>query len=226
MDLHDISGVPQMVRRLQEQKQMLRDAQARKGQRPPPRAPRWALILRFRSRSMKNAAKELGGPVQAHTTTSFVPPPYPPCVVPLSNLAKTTIDDLVLETHHRGRYLLLRCVTPQDRMAAVMAIVEDENGDAILLQLYHQELADEVPEDILTEGLVLILKEPYLKCTADGGDGLRVDHVSDVEFLSSDDERIPDIWKRAAPEMGTAAAWKLKGNEAFKKSEYRAAIEA
>lgn len=82
----------------------------------------------------------------------------------LSSLKKMMIDDLLLETHHRGTYLLVRSVTPQDRMTAVMAIVEDERGDVLMVQLYHQQ-NDAVgqAEDILVEGTVLILKEPYLK---------------------------------------------------------------
>jgi hypothetical protein len=155
--------------------------------------------------------------------SSFVPPPYPPCAVPLSDLKKTMIDDLLLETHHRGTYLLVRSVTPQDRMTAVMAIVEDETGDVLMVQLYHQE---DGTEDIITEGTVLILKEPFLKLMSDGNYGLRVDHLSDAVFLSPDDERIPSNWRRESPEQsGAALAWKTKGNTHFAKSAHRSAIE-
>jgi hypothetical protein len=138
------------------------------------------------------------------------------------------ISDLLVETHHRGAYLLVRSVTtPQDRMTAVMAVVEDENGDVLMVQLYHQENApDGRAEEILVEGTVLIAKEPYLKLMSDGTYGLRVDHVSDAVFLPEDDERIPGKWRRQpAEQMCTALAWKTEGNRHYNNSAYRSAIE-
>jgi tetratricopeptide (TPR) repeat protein len=73
--------------------------------------------------------------------------------------------------------------------------------------------------------MFLIIKEPYLKVTSDGSFGLRVDHVSDVEFLAANDSGIPKIWQGASPKK-TAMAWKMTGNEFFGKAEYRAAIRA
>lgn len=222
MDTQDVSGLPEHFHHIQEQKKRIRNAHAQKGQRPA-RQPRWAMVSQFLL-SMGSAARARGSD-QTYIGTSFVPSPYPPCVKAAGELTKTGIDDLVLETQHRGKYLLLRCITPQDRMTAVMAIVEDENGDTILLQLYHQEEADENPKDILKEGVVLLLKGPYLKFTANGGYGLRVDHLSDVEFLPPGDKRIPGRWEQTPRENDTAIAWKIKGNEDFKESSYRAAIQ-
>jgi len=70
-----------------------------------------------------------------YVASSFVPSPYPPCVTPFVELTKIAIRDLVLETQHRGKYLLARCATPQDRMTGVLTIVEDEGQDVVLLQL-------------------------------------------------------------------------------------------
>jgi hypothetical protein len=138
------------------------------------------------------------------------------------------IDDLLLETHHRGNYLLLRSVTPQDRMAGVRAIVEDEHGDVLSLQLYHQEDEnDSAAADVIVEGMVMIVKEPYLKTTSDGNYGLRVDHLSDIVFLSLDDDRIPTRWQRKpAQQDHTAMAWRTEGNDFFAKAHFRAAIES
>jgi tetratricopeptide (TPR) repeat protein len=108
-------------------------------------------------------------------------------------------------------------------MTGVMVIVEDEKGDVLLVQLYHQE--EDEAEDVLVEGMVLILKEPYLKLMSDGNYGLRVDHLSDVVFLSANDDRIPSSWRRELAESGTALTWKTKGNNHFNKSAYRSAIE-
>ncbi|KAK1753277.1 hypothetical protein QBC47DRAFT_304481 [Echria macrotheca] len=227
MDTHDVKDLPEVFQRIAQQKKSLCDAQSRKGQRPR-RDPAMTLIfnhnLQRMTNEMRNLASMDGGTATYGTT--FVPPPYPPCIRPLAELTKTTIDKLVLETQHRGTYLLVRCVTRQDRLTAVTAIVEDENRDAILLQLYHQELAFESTEDILNLGRVLIIKEPYLKFTANGGYALRVDHVGDVVFLAPDDERIPPVWLSSGVMECTASGWKTTGNERFERGEYRAAIEA
>jgi hypothetical protein len=223
MDMHDISDTPQYVQSLRDRQRKLRDAQALKGQRPA-RPARTQVIGQFQMRLILSRANTADREKEtSFIRSSLVPPPYPPCAVPFSNLKKTMIDDLLLETHHRGTYLLVRSVTPQDRMTAVMAIVEDEKGDVLMVQLYHQE---DGAEDILVEGTVLILKEPFLEAMSDGNYGLRVDHLSDVVFLSADDQRVPSSWRGGSAEQsGAALAWKTKGNNNFGKSAYRSAIE-
>ncbi len=227
MDMQDVSRTSQYVQANLDMQRRLRDAQARKGQRPA-RMPRSQVVFQFQLKLMQSSVKDVGPRrQQGQVRTSFVPPPYPPCVEPFSTLQKTMIDDLLLETHHRGTYLLVRTITPPDRMTAVMAIVEDEKGDVLMVQLYHQEDdADSRTEEILPVGRVLILREPYLKQMSDGNYGLRVDHLSDVVFLAENDERIPSSWQRDPAEQNRAAlTWKTEGNGHFKRSAYRSAIE-
>jgi hypothetical protein len=203
-----------------KQKKNLQAALLRKGQ-----PPQWHTRQMMLSQFLWKLQQKANASQSFNVGTSFVPPPYSPCVTPFSQLTKVMIRDLVLETQHRGKYLLLRCVTPQDRMTAVMAMVEDGVEEMIMLQLYHQDHPDQPLEEILVPGRTVIVKEPYLKEAATGGYALRVDHVSDVEFLSPTDECIPRKW-RTSPAEKTAAAWKAAGNVHFNKSRYRAAIEA
>ncbi|KAK3369414.1 TPR domain protein [Lasiosphaeria ovina] len=218
MDTHDL----ELARSIQRREQTLGNSQARKGQRPA-RPPRSQVVFRFQLTLMASRVRALSkGPQNFTIKSSFVPLAYVPCVAPLSALKKTMIDDLLLETHHRGTYLLARAVTPQDCMTAVMAIVEDEKGDVLMAQLYHQD--DGRTEDILAKGMVLIIKEPYFKLMSDGGYGLRVDHLSDVVFLAANDERIPGSWQEPPRQSATALAWKEKGNDHVKESSYRSAI--
>ncbi|CZR52531.1 related to TPR domain protein [Phialocephala subalpina] len=125
-----------------------------------------------------------------------------------------------------GTYLLLRSITPPDRMTAIMAIVEDENRDVLMLQLYYQEEENErAAEEVLEEGTVLIVKEPYLKLMSDGDHGIRIDHLSDVIYFPMYDERVPKCWQLRLAECNvTASAWKAKGNDYFNESKYHAAI--
>lgn len=225
MNTHDVSDAPQFMQLLLKQKQNLQDAQSRKGQRLKGRKSRDEIVLQFKFQlMMKQGRADFNG---FNLRSSFVPPAYVPCISPLSDLTKVMIRDLLLETHHRGSYLLLRSITPPDRMNAVMAIVEDENMDTLMLQLYYQEEENErAAEEILEEGTVLIVKEPYFKLMSDGDHGIRVDHLSDITHLPIYDERVPNCWQlRSAKHYASASAWKMKGNDYFNESKYDAAIE-
>jgi hypothetical protein len=179
MDTHDVSEIPQYMELLLRQKKTIQDAQLLKGQRPKGKKRRDELIMQFRFRLMMKQARSDTNNYNMRTT--FIPPAYTPCITPLPELKKVMIRDLRLETHHRGTYLLLTSITPPDRMTAVMALVEDEKKEVVMLQLYYQaEENERSAEEILPEGAVLIVKEPYLKVMADGGYGIRVDHVSDI----------------------------------------------
>ncbi|KAK7959153.1 uncharacterized protein PG986_004007 [Apiospora aurea] len=127
-----------------------------------------------------------------------------------------------LETHHRGMKTLLRVLTPPDRMNAAMAIVEDQEGTAVLLQLYHVPEVSVVPtEHILYKDRVCVLKEPFFKGTTDGTYSLRVDHVNDIIWLAPDDEHVPAKWRRqqiAAPNESLEA--RMRGNKAVQNNNW------
>jgi hypothetical protein len=156
--------------------------------------------------------------------SSFVPPTYHPSAAALSELKKALISDLTLETHHRGSYILLRAVTPIDRMTAIMAVVEDQRGDVLMLQLYNQE-AGLTTDGRLLEGTVIIIKEPYLKMMADGDYGLRVDHLSDIRLIPEHDPLVPSVWRSRSQHHTSAIHWKTRGNDFFNQSAYYLAID-
>jgi hypothetical protein len=223
MDIHDISDVPQFIELLRKQKQSLRNALSCKGQHPKGGKLRDEIVLQFKFRLLMSQGG--ANSQNFNMRSSHIPPAYTPCLNPFCELTKVMIRDLLLETHHRGTYLLLRSITPPDRMTAVMAIVEDEKKDVLMLQLYCQEPENErAAEEILREGTVLIVKEPYLKLMSDGDYGIRVDHLSDVIYLPMYDQRVPNRWQ-VAENHGSASAWKAKGNDYFNESKYYDAIE-
>jgi hypothetical protein len=218
MNTIDVSDNPQFVKDMAKQRSLFQGAQSQKGQQPPEGKPRAELILDF----MFHLAISNNQP-SFNLRTSFVPLAYPPCTAPVSELKQIMIEDLVLETHHRGRYIILRTVTPPHRMTAIMAIVEDEQDDVVRFQMYHQHKT----EKVLEEGTVMILKEPYLKVSAtDGGYSIRVDHLSDVIYLPKHDERIPNRWQPRLVEIITSASeWKEAGNAYFYKAKFHEALD-
>lgn len=154
----------------------------------------------------------------------LIPSPYHPCITRFTDLKKIMLKDLRVETHHRGFHIVLRSITPPDTSGAVSAIVEDESEDIITVQLFYQE-ASRAHEHGFGKGSILVVKEPYLKLMDDGHSGIRVDHPSDVKYLSAGDARTPDRWRQLRSEQASPGTWNTRGNGFINKSEYRSAIE-
>jgi hypothetical protein len=90
-------------------------------------------------------------------------------------------------------------------------------GDAATISLYQQEAERVRPaEEILKENAVILLKEPYFKCVAMGGYGIRVAHPTDIVWLPSDDPRIPSAWRtKSHRNEKTAEQWKQAGRRSL-----------
>ncbi|RAL63229.1 hypothetical protein DID88_004307 [Monilinia fructigena] len=213
---------------LVRQKAALKAAMSRQGQRPKDMKPRQELVSQFMMMHMSHQMSQFQMHDDSQIHTSFVPIPYEPSIIPLENLTPIHIKDLRLETHHRGSYLLVRALTPPFRMTGIMVIVEDENADALQLQLYQQPEEKLRPAaSVITVHDVFIIKEPYLKTTSDGGYGLRIDHVSDLVCLDANHDMLPKNWKPRVVDLDkTADDWKQEGNVAMGKRHYWAAIQS
>lgn len=191
-------------------------AKKRKGQLVRDHPPKVALITRFMAHRQEPGTG-LGRDMSL-ITTSQVPAPYPPSILPLSELQPIMISDMRLETHHRGCKIFLHVLTPPSRMTAVMAIVEDERGNAVVLQLYHQPEESVVPaKEVLLSG-VCVVKEPYFKCATDGSYSVRIDHVSDIVWLDPSDGRVPQKWRQ--PRSTSSANIRKQGNDAVKSEKW------
>jgi len=228
MDTYDVSTSNQYLQLLSRQKEVLKAARARQGERPKDRKSRGELVNNFMIQKTIQQMKQFksrDATMEMHT--SFIPPPYPPSIAPLKELKQTFIEDLQLETHHRGNYLLVRSITPPNRMTAIMAIVEDEREDAVMLQLYQQDDENDRPAtSTIKQNDVFLVKEPYFKVMADGEYGLRIDHVGDLIRIETHDERLPKQWSpRVFDVSKTADDWKLEGNDAIRRHQYWTAIE-
>ncbi|KFZ18506.1 hypothetical protein V501_01174 [Pseudogymnoascus sp. VKM F-4519 (FW-2642)] len=220
MDAHDVKA--EYWEMIKSQKQTLKEAKKRRGQRPQDRKPRKYAYMRFMMSRQPMMRENTEGLIHS----SFTAPAYPPCITTVDELKQIKIQDLQLETHHRGVYLLLRCITPPSRMTAIMALVEDENEDVAMLQIYQQEDEEIRPAaEIANTGTVLLVKEPYYKVMGDGEYGLRVDHLSDVVQLKGNNARIPSEWQSRVIEVGQSVeSLKQKGNLAMKEGRFWEAI--
>lgn len=159
--------------------------------------------------------------------TTVIGIPYAPSVASFKDLHKGMIRDLRLETNHRGSYLLLRFKCSAMRMNAVLNIVEDEAGTVVEFTLYMQEPeVVRAAETILKNGAVIILKEPYFKVATSGSYLIRVDHPTDIVWLSEDDPRAPVLWRTSTAITSKCADyWKKKGNDLVGTGKFYEAIE-
>jgi hypothetical protein len=225
MDTHDVSNTDHFVQFLVKQKETLNAAIARQGEQPNDRRSRRELVNKFMLQSIIQHMQKPMLKVDIHS--SFVPPPYPPSTARLEELKQIFIKDLKLGTHHRGSYILVRSITPPNRITAIMAIVEDEREDATMLQLYQQEDKDDRPAtSVIKPNDVFLVKEPYFKIMSDGEYGLRVDHVSDLVYIEVRNEMLPKQWSARIFDLGkTTNDWKLEGNDAMKRQQYWIAIQ-
>lgn len=221
MDLHNVSSELHDI--ISRQMKTLQEAKKRQGQCPQDRKTREQTYTNFMMLFTSRGIAHLKGVV----SSSFISSSYLPCSTPMTELKAVVIKNLQLETHHRGTYLLLRSITLPYRMRAVMAVMEDENEDAVLLQLYQQEdESDSSAVDIISVGTVLLVKEPYYKVMGDGEYGIRVDHLSDVIHLKRDNFRIPKAWQPRLIEIQLSAeSLKAQGNRSMGKKKYWDAIK-
>lgn len=108
----------------------------------------------------------------------------------------------------------------------VLTLVEDEHGAVHRLRLYNlpsqsQELRN--LEDVLPLGAVLAIKEPYCEAASEDMSGIRVDHPSDLCYLSEGHALFPEIWKHQFddPSVSPSESLKNEGNAFFKSRKHR-----
>lgn len=221
MTIHNLADFSKVI---EGQKRTLEAAKSRKGEVPRDRKP---LRAAYSQHLLHLALKSLQGTTPHMISTTFVPPAYHPCVSSVAALTPITIRDLRLETHHRGRYILLKAVTPPQRYTGISTLMIDVNNDAVLLTLYQQETESVRPaEHLIDVDKIVLIKEPFYKVMSDGNYGIRLDHVTDIDFLRPDDRLVPMTWQPAIQELDESSdSLRLMGNDFFGKSNYWKAID-
>ncbi|KAJ3956710.1 hypothetical protein N0V92_006722 [Colletotrichum tropicale] len=217
MDIKDVSESSEMAAQFRA---ILDDAERsnrRKGEIPRDHLSSSLLVGQFNaaisSRGLPDGMERM--------ITTQVPPPYPPCTRPARALTPLPISKMKLQEHHRGHLVIVRTLTVTHRPSAITVIVEDEEGTAVLLQLYNQPEESLVKaDDFLPQGSVCLIKEPFFKDTPSGTYSLRVDHVGDIVILPSNDERVPEVWRAPRSIDGDSEQIRLQGNAAVAEQDW------
>ncbi|VTO88654.1 unnamed protein product, partial [Fusarium graminearum] len=165
--------------------------------------------------------------------TTHVIEPYSPCTIAEKDLEPISIYEMQLDTHHRGRKVLLHILTPPDRNEAVLTIAEDEQGTAVLLRLFQQPDEKQFPcTATMVDHTVCIVKDPFFQQSFDSDRNgpvmlksayysLRVDHPSDIIPLLRGDERIPEKWRsEVRGNDKSSSSSREEGNKSFRKKQW------
>ncbi|OAA38753.1 TPR domain protein [Beauveria brongniartii RCEF 3172] len=149
--------------------------------------------------------------------------PYPPCTVDAADLEPMAVAELQLESHHRGKKLTVRRVSPVAELKtsswAVVEGVGAEPDQVVVLETFlHKQ---RMGRELLDFGSEFIIKEPYYTLNGDNEAVIRVNHPSDlvVAAFSEDPESWRDNYKVEDPAV-TPAQCKEKGNAALGKQQY------
>ncbi|EOA86547.1 hypothetical protein ACJQWK_08427 [Exserohilum turcicum] len=150
--------------------------------------------------------------------------PYPPCTTPLSQLEPMKMGDLKMETHHRGRKLVIKRESPVVTLVArSWTMVQDEDStDAERLEMLLHKTRH--GEEILESSKLFIIKEPYFTLTDQGEPTLRIDHPSDL-VVCHDDIQNPKHFDDAEKAEKAATRFKTQGNTALKQQDLPLAHE-
>ncbi|CAF4639536.1 unnamed protein product, partial [Rotaria sp. Silwood2] len=202
-------------------------AQRMSGKKPTIRPTKETLISCYQRELA--LVKSTGNQVTA--CNSIITLTYAPCTEPLSSLRRVPLTELVLETVHRGKYVVFKTLMESDKAVGIRTVIEDPEGNVDLFSLYNYAL-DKHYLDILPVGIIIALKEPYYKVTAGGGTMLRCDHPQNVIYLDADDALVRQLtWKSGVPnstlenkKLLSFDEYRLKGNELFRQEKYYDAV--
>lgn len=227
---------------LQQQKELLKKAKSRTGQKPTDamRRSRAQLQQEFFTGVMSCSTHtngELHGTNEILFTQSLdaqkmalenqhpvkkivIGEAYPPSIQPISSLTPILLRDLKQEVHHRGRVLIVKTFVEPIRISSIHNAVEDVQGAADHLSVCNIPSASPI-DKVLPKGAIVAVKEPYLKATADGGVMVRVDHPSDFVLLEPHDSLVPLQWRMGSKADKTVSQLKVEGNTAFKRGNWQ-----
>lgn len=204
---------------LQQKRQLLLEARSSKGK---------PLVVDYSTKDLVDSFMEHhldAGTRSMLCQYSFETSPYEPCLKPLNMLRKIEICQLRLSTRHRGSFLLLRIISSVDETRTLLAVAEDEDERAILVQIFNP------PETMRNRQIEIfspiMIKEPLVELVAWGEMGIRVDHPSDLVCPSRYDRNLPLEWKRGKPGRNNKMLdkWLYEANRLYKAGRYFHSIE-
>jgi len=144
--------------------------------------------------------------------------PYPPFVGVVEGLTPMGMDELKMDTHHRGRVLTVKRVTPVVKLKVFSwTVVQDDAGEVERLEVVlHKEI---LGRDVLESGEAYRILEPYFTVGEQGELTLRIDHPSDLVVVRTESAEEGNGSDGGGPSGKTVEECKEAGNVALKQRD-------
>ncbi|KAK0734621.1 hypothetical protein B0T26DRAFT_746502 [Lasiosphaeria miniovina] len=194
-------------------------AKALVGQPPPRKLTKEELIRTHKTHLKKqDLSPDEARPVKQPVLSEA----YPASTKSIRDVEFMPLSELRVETHHRGRGVIVKVISPPYIGAGAVSIVEDGFGNVDKLAIYNQP--DSSILSAVPEGCVVAVKEPYYKHNGAEHDYMIcVDHPSDVVLLRFADPLIPEQL-RLGPLLKSADEWRAAGDTAFIEKDLPTAV--
>ncbi|KAK3393249.1 hypothetical protein B0H63DRAFT_406376 [Podospora didyma] len=191
----------------------------RVGQPPPRKLSKEELVKTHKGYLKKqNLSPDAPRPVKQPVLSEA----YPASTKSIRDVEIMPLSDLRVETHHRGKGIIVKVISMPFIGAGAVSIVEDEFGNVDKLAIYNQ--GDSSILSGVPEGCVVGVKEPYYKYNGAENDYMIcVDHPSDVILLRFADPIIPESLQ-LGPLLKTSLEWRTAGDTAFIERDYPTAV--
>jgi hypothetical protein len=140
-----------------------------------------------------------------------------------TDFGKILLKDLLVDSRESNAVVYLKTVTSPYIYSSTITIAEDEAGHICRLTICNLE--DTLVDPLIPEGTVLAIKQPCWSSLPDGGYHVRIDHPTDIIFVS--ESLVPEKWRgiRNIEESKDATKWKKEGDMMFLKKKFRKALE-
>ena len=149
----------------------------------------------------------------------------PASTLPLNKLSKVYLKNLKWCEEIKGSVLVVRTLTePCYVEGALCAVVEDETSAVHNLRLYNVTTKERDESSVLPLGVIVAIKEPYCEAATESTSGIRVDHPSDLLYITEEDPHFPDSWRSVVAEEARSEKLKEEGNDYFKRRLLRPAV--
>ena len=153
-------------------------------------------------------------------TAHFFGEEYSSCTTPVGELHPTELDDLTIETHHRGEVLFATVLSQPRQEACIHAAIQDDRGAVGRIAVYNLQ-PTAAADCILPKGARIAIKEPYCTLHHDQRLVIRVDHPTDLVLVSPWSYGLPGGLKSAEMITSTTAnALKTEGDTASKNKDW------
>ena len=116
-----------------------------------------------------NERKKESGNVQVSSKQTMRPHIIHGPAPPILSLKKTTLREVAKKVNyiHEDRIMFVQTIYASHRIVGTNVLIQDDNGDCLMLSLYNFVPTSENPNDFFPEGTHMALLAPYMKNSAD-----------------------------------------------------------